>query len=334
VQVRWVPSTNPDEYDKNALWQVYAGNGTGGALLNSLRADLNSQPEGMPDGSGLMWLSLGAFTPALGGQAGPSFTVKLSDDNNNGKLVIDAVRLVEVGPVTQTEYDCNGNLVKVIDPLGHVTQYVYDDLNRLVARKDPDQATGGITANSPITSYAYNFLGWLKSMTDPNENVTVYEHDKMGRQTKEARVVGSGLSAEIRDFYGVLLHTSVDADLNFAPSTDFAGYSGLDSGFKAEWNGALLVDATDDIRFYLNNTDKAELYIDGQFVHNNYGYGSMSETYMDVELAAGWHTFTVYPQAKAGSSSAMTSATERRSFRAARCSPCKRRPLLMTPWAA
>jgi RHS repeat-associated protein len=293
VQVRWVPSSNPDEYDKNALWQVYAGNGTGGAVLNSLRTDLNSQPEGMPDGSDMMWLSLGAFKPGSGGQAGPSLTIKLSDDDNNGELVIDAVRLVEVGLVTQTEYDCNGNLVKVIDPLGHVTQYMYDDLDRLVARKDPDPTTGGITANSPLTSYAYNSLGWLTSMTDPNENVTVYEHDKMGRRIKEARVVGSGLSGEFRDYYGELLHTDIDADLNFAPSTNFAGYSDLSDGFKAEWNGALLVDATDDIRFYLNNTDYAALYIDGQLVYLNYGYSNMTEAYVDVDLAAGWHTFTV-----------------------------------------
>ena len=70
--------------------------------------------------------------------------------------------LYESGPTTQFEYDCNGNLTKVTDPLNHVTQYDYDDLNRLTQRTDPDPDGSGTTYTSPITSYTYNALGWLR----------------------------------------------------------------------------------------------------------------------------------------------------------------------------
>ena len=59
VQVRWTPSTNPTEYDTNALFEVF-GN-TGVDPLHSMRANLNRKPEGLAHGAGLMWLSLGAF---------------------------------------------------------------------------------------------------------------------------------------------------------------------------------------------------------------------------------------------------------------------------------
>jgi RHS repeat-associated protein len=225
-------------------------------------------------------------------------------------LTADQVaELYESGPTTQFQYDCNNNLTQVIDPLNRVTEYEYDDLNRLIARKDPDPNTGGITANSPITLYTYNALGWLTSMTDPNENVTFYQYDDMGRRTKEVNVLEPGLTGEYRDYFDELLHTRVDAVLEFPADPDFAGYSDLGDGFSAEWTGAIYLDfgtePFDEATFYLNNTDYAELYIDDQLVHDNYSYGNMGETYTDVELAAGWHTFTVkffdqYDQGQSG----------------------------------
>ena len=35
-------------------------------------------------------------------------------------------------------------------------------------------------------------------MTDPEENVRFYQYDEMGRQTAEAHVSGTGLTAEYR----------------------------------------------------------------------------------------------------------------------------------------
>ncbi len=140
VEFRWTPAAGT--HDANALFEVF-GN-TSNDPLNSLHVNLNASPQGLPDGSGFMWQSVGTFSPYSN-----TLTVKLRDDDSNGKLLLDAVRLVEVGPVTQTDFDCNGNLVETTDPLGRVTEYEYDDLNRLVTRIDPDPDGSGMTYEMP-----------------------------------------------------------------------------------------------------------------------------------------------------------------------------------------
>lgn len=255
--------------------------------MNELRVNLNNEPQGLPDGSGFMWQSLGAFSPNSN-----TLTVKLRDDDNNGKLLIDAIRLVEVGPVTQTDYDCNGNLVRVTDPLNHVTQYEYDDLNRLIARTDPDPDGAGTTYTSSVTLYAYNAVGWLTSLTDPEGNVTFYQYDALGRRTKEVKVTGAGLTGEY-GFEDEVMHSRTDATLNFAAANDFADFTDLPDDFFAEWSGVIYVATADDVEFYLNSTDHSELYVDGVLITENDGPSGMHETSQTVDLAAGWHTLKV-----------------------------------------
>ncbi len=171
--------------------------------------------------------------------------------------------LYESGPTTQFQFDCNGNLVKTTDPLGNVTEYEYDSLNRLITRTDADPDGAGTTYESPVTQYTYNSLGWLTSMTDPEGNVTFYKYDAMGRQKKEVKVVEPGLRGEYREYSGgTLLHTRVDEDIDFDSDADFAGYDDLPGGFSATWTGAIYIADPGDVTFYLNNTDYSELYID------------------------------------------------------------------------
>ncbi|MCC7084413.1 MAG: RHS repeat protein, partial [Pirellulales bacterium] len=278
--VRWVPSTTPDEYDTNALFQVFGD--TGGDPLNELHVDLNRKTEGLADGSGYMWLSLGAFSPHSG-----SLTVKLTNGGTSDKLVIDGVRLVEVGPVTQTKYDCNGNLVKATDPLGNATTYEYDDLNRLIARTDPDPDGSGSTYTSPVTHYAYNSLGWMTSMVDAENNGTIYQYDSMGRQTKQINVLAAGLTGEYTDGSGNT--KQVDSQVNF-PDTGGAlnGYSSV------TWTGAIYLDDPGEVIFYLKTTDNAHLYIDDYSVMSYTSNTGMTESdATTIDLVAGWHTVKI-----------------------------------------
>ncbi|MES2299995.1 MAG: hypothetical protein V4582_23355 [Pseudomonadota bacterium] len=72
-------------------------------------------------------------------------------------------------------YDANGNLTRVTDALGHVTNYEYDDFNRRVKIIDP---AVGVTRNS------YDGLDNLIGVTDPRNVVTSYTIDGLGNLTQ------------------------------------------------------------------------------------------------------------------------------------------------------
>lgn len=83
------------------------------------------------------------------------------------------------GADTQTtyydEYDANGNLKKMRDAQGNITQYGYDAFNRLTTTLDALNGT---------TSYSYDGQGNLSSVTDPRGNTTSYHYDGLGNLTR------------------------------------------------------------------------------------------------------------------------------------------------------
>jgi len=120
-------------------------------------------------------------------------------------------------PVTQYEYDANGNRTKITDALSHITvqsydalnrmkrttnaasgniQYVYDNLNRLVSVTDPRSLTTSytydalgnlITLSSPdtgTTTNTYDEAGNLKTKQDAKGQTTVYSYDALNRLTQ------------------------------------------------------------------------------------------------------------------------------------------------------
>jgi RHS repeat-associated protein len=174
VEVHWVPSS-PGTYDSDALWGVW-GN-TSSAALTEARVDLNQAPQGLPDGGSpsLMWDALGAFSPYTSGGT-TSLTVLLTDDNSNGHLTVDAVQLVEVGPVTSYTYDDPGNVKTLTDPDGNTTTWNYDNLNR---------AHEETNALSDTRTYGYYPTGELQQLTDRNGLITQYAFDPVNRTTTE-----------------------------------------------------------------------------------------------------------------------------------------------------
>ncbi|MHB1036579.1 MAG: golvesin C-terminal-like domain-containing protein [Pirellulales bacterium] len=106
------------------------------------------------------------------------------DSNANGRVVADAVYIVEARPVTTTGYDDNGNVAWTEDALGNRTDFAYDNRDRLVTQTDPAPAAGG---DRPETTYVYNDAGQMTYVYAPGPNgarVTTYAYDGLGRTTK------------------------------------------------------------------------------------------------------------------------------------------------------
>lgn len=101
---------------------------------------------------------------------------------------------------TTFEYDANGNLKKVIDPLNRINLYQYDALDRPVQVTDP--------ANG-ITQYGYNALDKLTRVVDPRNLITQYTVDGLGNLTQQ-QSPDTGITTNTYDAAGNLL-TRTDA---------------------------------------------------------------------------------------------------------------------------
>ncbi len=91
-------------------------------------------------------------------------------------------------PVTEFDYDANGNLVQTTDARGNITINKYDAMDRLIQITAPDPdgdaASGGGPLESPITTSDYDLAGNLVATTDPNGHVTRNEYDSRNRLVK------------------------------------------------------------------------------------------------------------------------------------------------------
>jgi RHS repeat-associated protein len=120
------------------------------------------------------------------------FTTTIYDANNNRKdLVKDAYgNLVQVKEyndqdvyTTNYEYSLTNKLTKIIDALGNVRNFVYDDLDNLVWQdmiQRPDvQNIQGIT-------YSYDKNGSVLSQTNLNNQIITYAYDDLNRVLTES----------------------------------------------------------------------------------------------------------------------------------------------------
>ncbi|MGZ8222748.1 MAG: RHS repeat-associated core domain-containing protein [Methylobacter sp.] len=90
--------------------------------------------------------------------------------------------------VTTYQYDANGNLTQITDPLGRIRQVQYDTLNQPTRQLEPHPSIIGSTLGQIDT--AYDSLGQVTSITDPR-NLTArtdargktahYSYDSLGR---------------------------------------------------------------------------------------------------------------------------------------------------------
>ena len=112
---------------------------------------------------------------------------------------------------TQFTYDGDNNLLTVTadEPGGayQETEYVYGvttgggsaiDSNDLMAAEEQPDPTTGNPSGSLETTYTYDALGDVTSMTDPNGTTHQYSYDVLGRLTSDTvTTLGSGVDGAI-----------------------------------------------------------------------------------------------------------------------------------------
>ncbi|HEY8034169.1 MAG TPA: RHS repeat-associated core domain-containing protein [Methylobacter sp.] len=85
--------------------------------------------------------------------------------------------------ITTYQYDANGNLTQITDPLGHIRQYQYDALNQPTRQLDPHPTIIGSTLGQIDTRY--DSLGQITSITDPRNLATTYSVDSLGNLSQQ-----------------------------------------------------------------------------------------------------------------------------------------------------
>ena len=104
------------------------------------------------------------------------------------QLIVAALCVVPVTVLAQTvqntttqfQYDANGNLTQITDPLQQVTDQLIDPLNRVQQQQQPAPTSG---AARPTIAYTYDGRDQLSSVKDPRSLVTQYTNDGLGNQT-------------------------------------------------------------------------------------------------------------------------------------------------------
>ena len=80
--------------------------------------------------------------------------------------------------VTTYQYDPNGNLTQIADPLNHITQHDYDRLDQAVQTREPHPDLPGQTLGQIDTDY--DPLGQLTQVIDPRNLSTGYQRNALG----------------------------------------------------------------------------------------------------------------------------------------------------------
>jgi RHS repeat-associated protein len=114
-----------------------------------------------------------AFEGWSGGCAGSgsSCTVTLSQ--------AQSVRAAFSAPAISTfQYDPNGNLTQIADPLNHVTLHEYDNLDQVVRTQQPHPDLSGLTLGQ--IDAEYDSLGQISRITDPRNLSTDYQVNALG----------------------------------------------------------------------------------------------------------------------------------------------------------
>ena len=152
-----------------------------------------------------------------------------------------------IGRTVAYVYDANGDLIEATDPNGNLTQYSYDGAHQIVTVVDPrghtvvtntyDDANRVVTyqtdAKGNPTTYAYQELDRVTTITDALGNVTVHHHDELLRLEKEEDARGGtalydydtrGNRVAVTDKNGNLTRYDYDARGNVTRKTDALGH--------------------------------------------------------------------------------------------------------------
>lgn len=112
----------------------------------------------------------------------------------------------QIRPQTHLDYDIVNRPIAVTDPLGRRTEFLYDNLDRVIRETAPDPDGPGPLA-APQSTYTFDLVGNQLSMTDAIGGMTRFTYDNLYRGTTviQADPDGTGplTSPEIRYTYDV-----------------------------------------------------------------------------------------------------------------------------------
>ncbi len=106
-------------------------------------------------------------------------TTFVYDSRNRQTAVTDAL-----SNTTSYTFDAAGNLTVVTDPLSRSTTLAYDAANRRISLTQPDPDGGG-SLTSPVTTFVYDNLDRMTSLTDPVSNVTSWTYSAIDQVLTE-----------------------------------------------------------------------------------------------------------------------------------------------------
>ena len=81
---------------------------------------------------------------------------------------------------TSFQYDAQGNLTQITDPMGRVTNQSFDAFSRVTQQLQPPAAAGG---TRPAINFTYDGQDHLTKVTDPRNLNTIYTVNGLGNQT-------------------------------------------------------------------------------------------------------------------------------------------------------
>lgn len=119
--------------------------------------------------------------------------------------------------LTETDFDANGNILRIIDGNGNATRNQYDRLNRLVATAtnpndgQPNAPPAAPKATDIVVKSEYDDVGHLCKVTDGVGRITGFRWDGMGRKTRTLWDEGSAVQrVEQATFDGIVQLTRTD----------------------------------------------------------------------------------------------------------------------------
>jgi RHS repeat-associated protein len=143
-------------------------------------------------------------------------TVGAYDWNSNGSI---SSQTDANGKTVTFDYDQYGNRTKETNHLGEFVEMTYDDMGRMTSRRDPRKQGEPV---EPPTQYVYDDLGKLLEIIDPVGYRTTYGYDASGNRTSVTDAEGN-ITRYQYDYLGRLTKT-IYADGTFDETRyDFRG---------------------------------------------------------------------------------------------------------------
>lgn len=189
VFVTWVADST---YAEDAPYTVYDGT-TAGQNLGTFTVDQTKSPDPRTsvytDVANVKWHSLGDFKVTNGTTPGTGKLTVTLKNTVNGKVSADALRVVESTPTRYTyERDITDPKIRINktkDALNNITEERFDARDRRTDIYLPNPSSGAADQSGPHTSFTYDALGNLKTLTDPVSNLTTWNYDQLNRVTSE-----------------------------------------------------------------------------------------------------------------------------------------------------